>query len=149
MIDSTQLSNLIGAILANLMNILLISIFIARLSERPKIEHWLGIILLLSIVPLTYLFISGISIRRPLLYFIQIGLMMTYLVVEFLLDYLLKVDFRQTPRIVIPYLMLFFSGAGGMIGVASQAGRGWSIVTIISFLLMVILSLVQRYLTGQ
>jgi hypothetical protein len=75
--------------------------------------------------------------------------MMAYLVVEFLLDYLLKVDFRQTPRIVIPYLMLFFSGAGGMIGVASQAGRGWSIVTIISFLLMVILSLVQRYLTGQ
>jgi hypothetical protein len=149
MIDSTQLSNLIGAILANLMNILLISIFIARLSERPKIEHWLGIILLLSIVPLTYLFISGISIKRPLLYFIQIGLMMAYLVVEFLLDYLLKVDFRQTPRIVIPYLMLSFSGAGGMIGVASQAGRGWSIVTIISFLLMVILSLVQRYLTGQ
>jgi hypothetical protein len=149
MIDSTQLSNLIGAILANLMNILLISIFVARLSERPKIEHWLGIILLLSIVPLTYLFISGISIKRPLLYFIQIGLMMAYLVVEFLLDYLLKVDFRQTPRIVIPYLMLFFSGTGGMIGVASQAGRGWSVATIVSFLLMVILSLVQRHLTGQ
>jgi len=149
MTDSTQLSNIIGAILANLINILLISVFIARLSHRPKIEHWLGVVLLLSIVPLTYLFITAIRIKRPLLYFVQIGLMVIYLIVEFVLDYALKVDFRQNQRIVIPYVVLFFSGTGGMIGVASQAGKTWSVATVIGFLVMALLSFIQRSITGQ
>jgi hypothetical protein len=66
-----------------------------------------------------------------------------------MLDYILKVDFRQNQRIVIPYVMLFFSGTGGMIGVASHAGKVWTIVTILSFLIMGIFTFVQRYITGQ
>jgi hypothetical protein len=45
--------------------------------------------------------------------------------------------------------MLFFSGTGGMIGVASHAGKVWTIVTILSFLIMGIFTFVQRYITGQ
>jgi hypothetical protein len=149
MAESTQVSNIVGAIVANLINVLLITVFIARLSNKPKIEYWLGIILILSIVPLAYLFITAFGFKRHFLYFIQIGLMITYLVVELMLDYILKVDFRQNQRIVIPYVMLFFSGTGGMIGVASHAGKVWTIVTILSFLIMGIFTFVQRYITGQ
>lgn len=149
MTDSIQVSNLVGAIVANLINVLVITVFIARLSNRPKIEYWLGIILISSFVPLTYLFFTAFGFKRPFLYFIQIGLMITYLVVELLLDYILKVDFRQNQGIVIPYIMLFFSGTGGMIGVASHAGKVWTIVTVISFLIMGILAFIQRYITGQ
>ncbi len=149
MAESTQVSNIVGAIAANLINVLVISVLIARLSNRPKIEYWLGIILILSIVPLAYLFITAFGFKRHFLYFIQIGLMITYLVVELMLDYILKVDFRQNQRIVLPYIMLFFSGTGGMIGVASHAGKVWTIVTIISFLIMAIFTFVQRYVTGQ
>ena len=149
MAESTQVSNIVGAIVANLINVLVIAVFIARLSDSPKIEYWLGIILILSIVPLAYLFITAFGFKRHVLYFIQIGLMITYLVVDLMLDYILKVDFRQNQRIVIPYIMLFFSGTGGMIGVASHAGKVWAIVTIISFLIMGIFTFVQRYVTGQ
>lgn len=149
MAESTQVTNIVGAIVANLINVLLITVFIARLSNKPKIEYWLGIILILSIVPLAYLFITAFGFKRHFLYFIQIGLMITYLVVELMLDYILKVDFRQNQRIVIPYVMLFFSGTGGMIGVASHAGKVWTIVTILSFLIMGIFTFVQRYITGQ
>ncbi len=90
MVESTQVSNIVGAIAANLINVLVISVFIARLSNRPKIEYWLGIILILSIVPLAYLFITAFGFNRHFLYFIQIGLMITYLVVELMLDYVLK-----------------------------------------------------------
>jgi len=149
MAESTQVSNIVGVIAANLINVLVISVLIARLSNRPKIEYWLGIILILSIIPLAYLFITAFGFKRHFLYFIQIGLMISYLVVELMLDYILKVDFRQNQRIVIPYIVLFFSGTGGMIGVASHAGKIWTIVTIISFLIMAIFTFVQRYVTGQ
>ena len=149
MTDSTQVTNYLGALTAVLINVLLIALFIARLSHRPRIEYWLGIVIILGIVPLCYLFITAIGLKRPPLYFIQIGLMIAYLVVELLVDYVLKVEFRQTQSLVIPYIVLFFAGTGGMIGVASHAGKAWTIVTVISFLIMAMLSFIQRHITGQ
>jgi hypothetical protein len=149
MAEPTQISNLVGAIVANLINLLMIGVFIARLSHRPKIEFWLGIAVISTIGPLVYLFVAAVGFKRPLLYFIQIGLMIAYLVVELLLDYVLKVDFRQNRSIVIPYVTLLFAGMGGMIGVASHAGKVWTAVTVISFLIMAVLAFVQRSITGQ
>ncbi len=149
MADSTQVPNYVGAITAVLINVLLIALFIARLGHRPKIEYWLGIATILGLVPLAYLFIAAVNGKRPLLYFIQIGLMITYLIVELLADYVLKIEFRQIRWMAIPYVTLFYAAAGGMIGVASQAGRVWTIVTVVSFLIMTALSLVQHSITGQ
>lgn len=148
MAEPAYIPNLLGAIVANLNNVLLISIFVARLINKPRIEFGLGIIIFLSMIPLSYLFITACGLNRPLLYFIQIGLMMTYLVVELALDYVFKVEFRQIRWMVIPYVMLFFSGTGGMIGVAAHAGRGWTLATIISFLIMGALAFIQRSITG-
>jgi hypothetical protein len=50
---------------------------------------------------------------------------------------------------VISYVVLFFAGTGGMLGVARNAGRGWSILGIILFLIMAILAFVQRAVTGM
>jgi hypothetical protein len=44
--------------------------------------------------------------------------------------------------------MFFFAATGGMIGVASQAGKSWSMATTIVFLIMAILAFVQRGVTG-
>jgi hypothetical protein len=149
MFGSIEISNSVGAITANLINVLVIAVFISRLSRSPKSEYWFGLILIVCVIPLVYLFITAFRFHRSLLYFIQIGLMIAYLVIELMFDYVLKLDFRQNPRIVVPYIMLFFSGTGGMIGVANHAGRGWTIATVISFIVMAILAFVQRRITGQ
>jgi hypothetical protein len=51
--------------------------------------------------------------------------------------------------IVIPYVMLFFGATGGMIGVASLAGKKWTMVTALSFLIMFVLAFIQRQITGM
>lgn len=75
--------------------------------------------------------------------------MLAWLVVEALLDYIVKVDFRKVRWMVISYVVLFFAGTGGMLGVAANAGRGWSISAIILFLIMAVLTFVQRRVTGM
>jgi hypothetical protein len=50
---------------------------------------------------------------------------------------------------VISYVMLFFAGSGGILGIATNAGRGWSLLTIALFLAMAVLAFVQRRVTGQ
>jgi hypothetical protein len=51
--------------------------------------------------------------------------MIAFITVEFLVDWYPKIEFRDNLLIVIPYVMLFFGATGGMIGMASLAGRKW------------------------
>jgi hypothetical protein len=140
--------NLYGAILANVINITTIAIFIARLLGESEIGHWIGIIIQVSIIPLFYLLYSARSLNRTKIYYIWIGLMIAFIIVEFLLDWYPKIDFRNNLMIVVPYVMLFFGATGGMIGVASLAGKRWTVITTISFLIMLVLAFVQRQITG-
>jgi hypothetical protein len=142
-------ANVLGAILAYAIYITIILIFVVRLMKRPALEHGLGLGLMVAAVPLVYLLIVAPSFQRPALYYVQIALMLTFLLVEFLLDYVLKIDFRNTRWMTIAYVMVFFSGTGGMIGVASQAGRAWAVPAIVLFLAMTALAFVQRAVTGM
>lgn len=141
--------NLYGAITANVINISTILIFVARLLEKPEIGHWIGIIIQFTIIPLFYLLYAARSLNRARIYYIQVSLMIVFIIVEFLVDWYPKIEFRNNLLIAIPYVMLFFGATGGMIGVASLAGKRWTVVTVLSFLIMFVLAFIQRQITGM
>jgi len=147
-LESKEIINLSGSVIANINNILLIFLFLARIYKYPKIEYWLGVIFMLSIVPLTYMLIKAIESKRAIIYFVQLSLMIGFIFVEFLLDYLLKLNFRQNQNYVIPFLILFYASLGGMIGIASHSGKQWTVITVITFLLMVTVSLIMHFKTN-
>lgn len=142
-------SNLIGAITAIVFFVSAILVFISRLVGKPQYGHWIGYFEFALAIPLIYLLITASKYQRPAIYYIQIVAILLWLVVELLLDYLLKIDFRSIRWMVIAYVMLFFAGAGGLLGIASNAGKGWSIAAIILFLLMAALTFIQRAVTGM
>ena len=142
-------TNLLGAVTAVAFFVSAILVFVFRLLGKPQYGHWIGYFEFLLAVPLLFLLIQAPQLGRPALYYIQIGCMLAWLVVEALLDYILKIDFRNVRWMVISYVVLFFAGTGGMLGVASNAGRGWSISAIILFLVMAVLTFVQRAITGM
>lgn len=141
--------DLLGAALAVCIISFCILIFTARLLSLPKVEYWLGIFLLLTTIPIMYLLFRAESINRSPIYYIQIGAILLFFVVELLLDYIFKIEFRQTKWLAIPYVMIFFAATGGMIGIASLAGRGWMISTSVLFLIMAFLAFYQRAKTGM
>jgi len=124
-------------------------IFLFRLLGNSKIEYWLGILFLLTFIPIVILLLNANELQRPKIYYIQLGLMMAFIVVEFLLDYLFKVNFRNTRWMVITYATLFFAATGGMIGIASLSGKIYSVVAIILFLILIFLAFFQRVKTGM
>jgi hypothetical protein len=142
-------TNLLGAIVAVAFFVSAILVFIFRLLGKPQYGHWIGYFEFLLAIPLVFLLLQAPQLERPALYYIQIGCMLAWLVVEALLDYILKIDFRNVRWMVISYVVLFFAGTGGMLGVASNAGREWSISAIILFLIMTVLTFVQRAVTGM
>jgi ascorbate-specific PTS system EIIC-type component UlaA len=74
--------------------------------------------------------------------------MLAWLVLEAFLDYNHKIDFRNVRWMVISYVVLFFAGSGGLLGVAANAGGGWRISAIILFIIMAALTFIQRAVTG-
>jgi hypothetical protein len=141
-------TNLLGAIVAVAFYVSASLVFIFRLLGKPQYGHWIGYFEFLLALPLIFLLLNAQRLQRPPLYYIQIGCVLAWLVMEALLDHILKVDFRNVRWMVISYVVLFFAGMGGMLGVAANAGRGWSISAIILFLIMAVLTFVQRAVTG-
>lgn len=142
-------TNLIGAITTVAFFVSASLVFVSRLAGRPRFGFWLGIFELLLAIPLVYMLIKAPSEGRPTLYYIQVAAILLWLAVELLLDYILKIDFRQVRWMVITYVVLFFAGAGGLVGIASNAGKPWSIIAIVLFLIMTVLTFVQRAVTGM
>jgi len=141
--------NLLGAIVTHAIYALCILVFLFRLAAKPRYEYWIGAALLLLGIPLVYLLVKAPALHRPPLYYIQLCLMLSYLLVEFFLDYALKINFRNTRWMVISYVTLFFGATGGMLGVNALAGRGWTISASVLFLVMAALAFVQRAITGR
>jgi hypothetical protein len=140
--------DLLGAIVAHVIFISSIIPFSSRMLFKLQPGHWIGIPILLMAFPLGYLLITAPEFNRPFLYYVQIVIMLVWLLVLFLVDYVFKVDFRQTQWMVISYVVLYFAGMGGMIGISAQAGRGLTISAIILFLIAAVLAFVQRAVTG-
>ena len=140
--------NLFGACIANFILITGSIIFIFRLINHHTAEYWAGIAFMLAAIPIVFLIYSSTNFERSILYYIQLGLMIGFIIIELLLDYIFKVDFRHTKWIAISYTMVFFASTGGMIGVASHAGRPWSLSAIILFLIMTALAFIQHAKTG-
>jgi hypothetical protein len=141
-------ANLVGAITANVYMLLIIAMFTARIFGWFEIGLWIGITSSLVIIPLIYLVVVGLKTDRRMIYFVWLTLMILFALFELIFDDIIRVDFRSVQQAVVPYVMFFFAATGGMIGVAAQAGKPWSIVASFIFLVMAVLAFVQRGIAG-
>ncbi len=142
-------TNLIGVIVADAYFATCILVFVFRLLGKAQAAHLVGYAQFILVLPLIYLIFTAASQSRPALYLVQTGLLLVFMVVEALLDYILHVDFREVRWAVISYVVLFFAATGGMLGVAANAGRIASFSAIALFLPMAALAFIQRAVTGQ
>ena len=67
-------------------------------------------------IPLAYLFAAGLRTNRRLIYFVWLGLMILFVLVELVDDHLLGINFRSVRWAVVLYGIFFFGAMGGMIG---------------------------------
>lgn len=141
--------NHLGAVTSIALYVLYIVMFCLRLLGLSKYGHWLASLQFLSIIPFIYLLVKAPQFERPTFYFIQIGLMLFFLLIELFLDYIWIIEFRQIRWMVIIYVTLFFAATGGLLGIISKMeNRVWIVVGIGIYLIMVALAFISRAVTG-
>ncbi len=138
-------ADVLGSALALFILTICSLIFIFRIFRQHKIEYLLGIVFLLTALPLTYLLLTAYHFQRTIIYFVQIAVILVFIMLELFLDYLLKIDFRNIPWMRNIYVTIFFAGTGGMIGIASQSGIIFTSVSIIIFFIMTFLAFYQHW----
>lgn len=135
--------NLLGGVTALLAFALCDALFLARLGGNPGIERGFGLLFLSLFVPALYLLAAAVHHRRRAVYFVWLFLFLGFLVVESLLEFVLHVPFRQGEWQVLLYFALFLGGLGGLIALASRAGRRWATFAGVGFVSSAALAVVH------
>jgi hypothetical protein len=109
--------DLVAVIAANLFNLLVTAIFLTRPQGWKRFERIAGLAAVFMALPLGAAVASNFTFQRTW-WFIALPIpLILHCIVELLLDYILKLDFRRT-RLLGPYLALYYLGQMGMIGYA-------------------------------
>jgi len=121
-------------IIANAINLLLAVMFVARARRADKVERITGLLIVAMALPLAAASIlnafghrSGWTWGLPLV-------MVVFCVVEYLVDYALKINFRGR-RPMKPYLLLFYLALMAMIGYSFLLGKTYGYVTLATYFL--------------
>jgi len=130
--DLSRKLDLVVVIIANLLNLILSLIFLNRVFGRTAWEHWLDYGTLIMVFPLTAIAFLNLAGRRSWAFWILPLMMVLFLVVEFVLDYWLKFNFRQTAWLG-PYLLVYYLALFAMIGYAFLAGKQYGFITLITY----------------
>ena len=134
--------------IANLVNLLMIGIFLSRPAELQQLEFILGIILLLLALPTLYCVVRNAALKRGVWYWLLPLLLVVFLLVELLLDYLFLPGFRQT-RWLGPYLGLYYLSLMGMIGYSFLAGKKEGFITLVTYFLNQIATFYSYFSVGH
>ncbi len=127
-----QKLDIVVVVIANLLNLILCLIFLNRALWAPEWEHWIGYGTIVMAFPLAAIAVVNLTGNRSWAFWVLPLVMVAYLVIEFILDYLLKFNFRQTAWLG-PYLLTYYLALFAMIGYAFLVGRPYGFVTLVTY----------------
>jgi hypothetical protein len=104
-------------------NLLIAAIFVAQKYRWEKLVQTFGILWLSLILPLSIVFVAYLREGRPRRILIYLLLVFFYMLVELLLDYVFKVDFRARISTHIPYIVLEYVALFSLIAIAFDISR--------------------------
>jgi len=118
--------------IANFINLAAALLLIARVRGAVRIERDLGLAIVVMIVPVFLGIAHNIAAGRELWTILLPSLLLLFLLVELLLDYILKLEFRYT-RLLGPYLLTYYLGLMAMIGYSFGIGDVFGFVTLATY----------------
>jgi hypothetical protein len=129
-------------------NLIIAGIFVAQKHGRQDLTRRLGITWLALAVPLSVVFVRYLVAGRATWIVVYFAAILVYMLVELLLDYVFKVDFRARKITHIPYIVLEYVALFGLIGIAFDIDRAWGFVVSISFWIL-LACLIYLYWGGR
>lgn len=120
--------------IANLANLLMVGIFLSRVRGQEGVERVLGMVFIVLGLPLTVAVILNLLGGRGVWMIVLPALLLLFIIVELIVDYILDWDFRRT-RFLGPYLLLYYASFMAMVGYSFFIGEIYGFVTLATYFL--------------
>jgi hypothetical protein len=125
--------DLLFVVTAVAFNLLIAAIFVASKGMHLKLVRAIGTAWLLLVIPLAVVFVAYALAGKDVAVLLAFGGVFLYMLVEWLLDYVFKIDFRTKWSRHIPYIVLEYVALGGLIGIAFSIDRVAGTIVSVSF----------------
>ncbi|MHA2007996.1 MAG: hypothetical protein ACXABO_12210 [Promethearchaeota archaeon] len=118
----------------------IIGIFISAAKENEKFLRGIGVIIVSLMIPLIIVFIDYLVVGQSLMRFIYMIVIFIYLIVELVLDFILKIEFRDKTSSHVPYIILEYAACFSFIFNTFEINEmmGW-VVSICFWVMLVTL----------
>jgi CubicO group peptidase (beta-lactamase class C family) len=126
-------SDLVFLLSALAFNLLLVILFVAQRNGWTRAVRGIGIVWLLLAIPLVFVFVRYLTEGRGPKILVPLAFVLLYMLVEFLLDFVFKVEFRRSWKTHVPYIVLEYIALFSLIGIAFRIDRSWGYLVSITF----------------
>ncbi len=125
-------------------SIALIFIFLIR-KKRLDLLQKIGWTYLLLAIPAVYGIFLVFQEQKAIQYSIFLGIFLAFLAIEWLFDYVLKINFRENWKKnwkwIIPYLVLYYAMNYGFIVMPWKTNLTWGFIMLGLFIIQIIANL--------
>jgi len=128
--------DLVFVLCAVVFNLLIAGIFVAQKQGKEKLVRQFGVTWLLLAIPLTVVYVRYWMLAKAAWIMIYFSFILFYMLVEWLLDYVFKYDFRSRKITHVPYIILEYIALFGLVGIAFEIDKTWGFVVTASFWLL-------------
>jgi hypothetical protein len=123
------------------LNIKIILIFLARYRGPEGLEHKIGYLVIACIIPLIIILINYILIGKDLWILIYLIIIISFLIFEMILDYILKLNFRRNLKIVVPYTLFYYVAFWGLLAISFVIDLVFGFIVFSIFMLSVVVTI--------
>ena len=130
----------------------MISAILLMANNKMKTVKIFGVILAVLMLPILAILINSIVISRDIRFVIYSILILIYLMVEFLLDSVFKIDFRSKPSTHVTYIIIEWAAAFSFLfgTIRLDTTIGWIIAIFLwTFIVALIYYIIKRRKSSQ
>jgi hypothetical protein len=125
-------------------SVFLIFIFLIR-KNRLVILQRIGWVYLLLAIPAAYGIFLVVHEEKTVRYSIFLGIFLAYLFLEWLFDFVLKINFRENWKknwkFMVPYLVLYYAINYGFVVMPWKTSLAWGLIMLGLFIIQIIANL--------
>ena len=135
--DLHKLNDILFIASAIIFNIGVSGVYLASKFDNEVLLQTFGTIIVLLSIPFTISLIGYIKKKAEKKIIISLVVILLYLVLEIVLDYILKIPFRDILALHIAYIIVFYAAAFSMIGVSFNINRKMGFIVLTTFWILI------------
>lgn len=120
-------------------------IFFFTKKKKLHLVRPIGIILFSITLPGTVVLLILMIIEGARIGFIVFGVfILSFLVIEIMYDYVLKLEFRSDKKLLIPYLVLYYAMNYALVSMNWSVNLTFGIIVLILFIIQLVFNLLKH-----